>query len=123
MVTEMQKKKKKMLYVQVSGGNPRGQTNADKHHNPIFTTILPRHIFTMPELSLQHGQGREKHAAESSMLTFMSFNQMHETLAFPIAIYFIPQINNVSMHWLVISKESLLWWITYHVAFECAGVA
>lgn len=60
---------------------------------------------------------------QSGVLTFMSFNQMHEGLAFPIAIYFIPQINNVSMHWLVISKESLLWWITYHVAFECAGVA
>lgn len=53
-----------MLYVQVSGGNPRSQMNTEKHHNPIFTTILPRHIFTMPELSLQHGQGREKQAAE-----------------------------------------------------------
>lgn len=96
-----------------------------KNSSPALNTILLQNVFRTPELSLPHVRGLKQQTTKTTGC-FYDLQQRKKKSTKVLFYYFFspplfvpvlsPKLNHLSMHRVEISKESLQWWIAYHVA-------
>lgn len=76
----------------------------------------------MPELSLPHVRGLKQQTTKNTGWFYVLQQKKSTKVLFyyffptPFVPVLSPKLNHLSMHRVEISKESLQWWIAYHVA-------